>query len=339
MTSLTIFFGMDLFFILSGFLIGSILLRSLETSGIINVRRFYLRRVFRTFPAYYVVLTALVLLVGDERHAAPPPAARVPLPHELRARAPRRPRHVLGLVARARGAVLPLGAAPLLRALAPARATARASRCSAPSGRARSSYGSSSTSATPSGRRRTSTTPSTSARTRASTRSSAASSSPSCSSAGRRPSRAGSRRRPTRAALALPSLACLWLLLYPWMFGEKELSSCTSSRGARSRASCTSAGCCSCSTARAGGSSARSRRRSGAASRRSATASTSCTSRCATTSSCRSRARSSRTCTGPWGRCGRCRSPRSSSSRWRRGYVLHVVVEKPSLFVRDRVAR
>ena len=26
-----------------------------------------------------------------------------------------------------------------------------------------------------------------------------------------------------RALLALPSLGCLWLLMYPWMFGEKEL--------------------------------------------------------------------------------------------------------------------
>lgn len=59
--SLKIFFGMDLFFILSGFLIGSILLRSLQLAGTQNIRRFYLRRVFRTFPSYYVVLTVLAL--------------------------------------------------------------------------------------------------------------------------------------------------------------------------------------------------------------------------------------------------------------------------------------
>lgn len=58
---LSIFFGMDLFFVLSGFLIGAILLRSLEVSGTQNLRRFYLRRIFRTFPSYYVVLTALAL--------------------------------------------------------------------------------------------------------------------------------------------------------------------------------------------------------------------------------------------------------------------------------------
>src|SRR3954462_8410880 len=43
-TSLSIFFGMDLFFILSGFLIGSILLRSLALEGTQNLRRFYVRR-------------------------------------------------------------------------------------------------------------------------------------------------------------------------------------------------------------------------------------------------------------------------------------------------------
>jgi len=61
-TSLSIFFGMDLFFVLSGFLIGSILLRSLELEGSQQLRRFYLRRAFRTFPSYYVVLTLLVLI-------------------------------------------------------------------------------------------------------------------------------------------------------------------------------------------------------------------------------------------------------------------------------------
>ena len=69
--SLTIFFGMDLFFILSGFLIGSILLRSLLTTGAQHIKRFYLRRIFRTFPSYYLVLTILVLafpLTSQQRH-------------------------------------------------------------------------------------------------------------------------------------------------------------------------------------------------------------------------------------------------------------------------------
>ncbi len=60
--SLSVFFGMDLFFILSGFLIGSILLHSLKTSGSQNLRRFYIRRASRTFPPYYLVLTIIAVL-------------------------------------------------------------------------------------------------------------------------------------------------------------------------------------------------------------------------------------------------------------------------------------
>jgi peptidoglycan/LPS O-acetylase OafA/YrhL len=61
--SLSIFFGMDLFFLLSGFLIGSILLRSIEVQGSQQLRRFYIRRVFRTFPSYYLVLAFLTWLL------------------------------------------------------------------------------------------------------------------------------------------------------------------------------------------------------------------------------------------------------------------------------------
>jgi peptidoglycan/LPS O-acetylase OafA/YrhL len=71
--SLTIFFGMDLFFVLSGFLIGSILLRSSQL-GAAHLRRFYLRRVFRTFPSYYLVLTILAVafpLTAHQWHHLP----------------------------------------------------------------------------------------------------------------------------------------------------------------------------------------------------------------------------------------------------------------------------
>ncbi len=58
----SVFFGMDLFFVLSGFLIGTILLRSVDSQGWRGPWRFYLRRVFRTFPPYYLVLTLLAVL-------------------------------------------------------------------------------------------------------------------------------------------------------------------------------------------------------------------------------------------------------------------------------------
>lgn len=66
--SFAAFMGMDCFFVLSGFLIGSILLRSIDTSGTQQIRRFYLRRMFRTFPSYYIVLTLLVLAFPMTAH-------------------------------------------------------------------------------------------------------------------------------------------------------------------------------------------------------------------------------------------------------------------------------
>ena len=70
-SSLAVFFGMDLFFMLSGFLIGSILLRSLDVDGSQRIWRFYVRRICRTFPSYYVVLTLLALtmtLTAQQHH-------------------------------------------------------------------------------------------------------------------------------------------------------------------------------------------------------------------------------------------------------------------------------
>jgi peptidoglycan/LPS O-acetylase OafA/YrhL len=55
----SVFYGMDLFFILSGFLIGSILFHSIDTVGKSQLGRFYVRRIFRTFPSYWIVLTVL----------------------------------------------------------------------------------------------------------------------------------------------------------------------------------------------------------------------------------------------------------------------------------------
>lgn len=48
--------GVYLFFVLSGFLIGSLALREIEATGRLSVRTFWARRFFRTWPLYFVVL-------------------------------------------------------------------------------------------------------------------------------------------------------------------------------------------------------------------------------------------------------------------------------------------
>ena len=65
--------GVDLFFVLSGFLITSLLLRERQRTGVISLRRFWLRRGLRLFPALVcAVLFALVVAQWAspaERHA------------------------------------------------------------------------------------------------------------------------------------------------------------------------------------------------------------------------------------------------------------------------------
>lgn len=59
--------GVDLFFVLSGWLLGRQLCLELRDSGAIDVRRFWFRRWMRTLPAYYAVL-ALTLLTQIVLH-------------------------------------------------------------------------------------------------------------------------------------------------------------------------------------------------------------------------------------------------------------------------------
>ena len=57
------FIGVDIFFVLSGWLITTILLREFERDNTINVGHFYRRRVLRLLPALGAMLVAYVLLV------------------------------------------------------------------------------------------------------------------------------------------------------------------------------------------------------------------------------------------------------------------------------------
>ncbi len=57
------YFGVELFFVLSGFLIGSILLKEKHTSSFTALRKFWIRRWFRTLPNYYLVI--LLTLLAD----------------------------------------------------------------------------------------------------------------------------------------------------------------------------------------------------------------------------------------------------------------------------------
>lgn len=56
--------GVRLFFVLSGYLITSLLMREQEQHGTISLRNFYARRTLRIFPAFYVYLGVISILVG-----------------------------------------------------------------------------------------------------------------------------------------------------------------------------------------------------------------------------------------------------------------------------------
>lgn len=57
-------FGVTIFFTLSGFLITYLLLKEKEKTGTINIKKFYIRRVLRIWPLYFVYLLIVIFLNG-----------------------------------------------------------------------------------------------------------------------------------------------------------------------------------------------------------------------------------------------------------------------------------
>ncbi len=56
--------GVDLFFVLSGFLVGVLLLRELKDYGRVDVRRFLTRRAFKIWPSYLLLIACVFALTS-----------------------------------------------------------------------------------------------------------------------------------------------------------------------------------------------------------------------------------------------------------------------------------
>ena len=67
------FFGVTVFFFLSGYLITTLLRIEFEGTGDIGLRSFYVRRAFRIWPLFYLVLIVATLLTALGAYGPPPP--------------------------------------------------------------------------------------------------------------------------------------------------------------------------------------------------------------------------------------------------------------------------
>lgn len=63
--------GVDLFFVLSGFLIGGLLFEEIRRTGRVNVRRFLVRRGFKIWPSYFCLLAASAAMYAYAHHSPP----------------------------------------------------------------------------------------------------------------------------------------------------------------------------------------------------------------------------------------------------------------------------
>ena len=63
--------GVTTFFVISGFLITTLLHNELDRSGRVHLGRFYFRRCFRIFPPFYVFLLGAVIIAHVQHHPVP----------------------------------------------------------------------------------------------------------------------------------------------------------------------------------------------------------------------------------------------------------------------------
>lgn len=64
-------FGVTVFFVISGFLITSLLIKEKENQGKIDLGNFYIRRVLRIFPVYFLFLGVVLLIDNFQRLSIP----------------------------------------------------------------------------------------------------------------------------------------------------------------------------------------------------------------------------------------------------------------------------
>jgi peptidoglycan/LPS O-acetylase OafA/YrhL len=69
------FMGVDIFFVISGYMITSLLLREREMTGGISISRFYLRRVLRLYPALFVMVLVVTPIAALDHIGWPVPDA------------------------------------------------------------------------------------------------------------------------------------------------------------------------------------------------------------------------------------------------------------------------
>src|SRR5882672_3141516 len=61
--------GVDLFFVLSGFLVGGLLFSELKNSGKLDAPRFLIRRGFKIWPSYFAYLLFLLVVLRRDTDA------------------------------------------------------------------------------------------------------------------------------------------------------------------------------------------------------------------------------------------------------------------------------